>query len=162
MNASAPARFRLGLFILLAGLVVAGLTGFGVVRSFPDIGSWPRATGQDPAVELQAGDWTVFVENGTDRPDRIEGPDGSELPVRSLGSTQTYSIGSRSGRSVGAITAPTDGTYTVTPAAGTTIAFGQGFGRGLVTSIVTAFVGGVAALAMLIGGAVVVLRSRRR
>ncbi|MCP3991034.1 MAG: hypothetical protein GY724_18305 [Actinomycetia bacterium] len=149
-----------GGLILAIGLVVLGIT------SFPDVGAFPRASGENQPVVLTAGDWTVFAEGGgSARPRQITSPDGEPVFVGHLSSSQTYTSGSRSGVGVGTIKAPVDGTYLVTTEPGATVAFGQSFGSDLLMSILAflgaAFGGGGLLIVGLILAVVAATRRRR-
>ncbi len=154
-----------GLVMMGAGLALAVVLVVFGITSFPDTGAFPRVSGENQPVVLTAGDWTVFAEGGgTARPVQITGPNGEPVVISSLSSSQSYTSGSRSGISVGAIEAPTDGTYLVTTQPGATVAFGQSFGSDLLKSILAflgaAFIGG----GLLIVGLIlaVVAATRRR
>lgn len=141
-------------------LVAAVATGFGVYLSFPDVGSFPRASGENVPVELTAGEWTVFAENGGGPPVAIEDPDGQPVNVGFTTASQTYDLRGRSGRSVGEIDAPTDGTYLVTTQPGQTVAFGQGFLGALFRTIAVALIGGLLTVILFVVGLVLALRKR--
>jgi hypothetical protein len=160
LGAVAPRRRRwawLGAALVVAGLIVGSVVAVAVIWLFPDVGSFPRASGEGVPVELAAGEWTVFVEGGLQPPRSIEGPDGANIAVRPISSRQSYSYGGRSGDAVGTITAPVDGTYLVTTAPGETIAFGKHFGRRLAAAIATGIVGGMLALGSFAVGLVIVV-----
>jgi hypothetical protein len=131
-----PGSMALGFLLLGLGLVVGVALVMLAIRSFPDVGSYPRVTGEQQPVALTAGRWTVFAEGGGDLPPReITSAQGRVIPVESMSSSQTYEIGGHQGQSVGTISILTDGTYFVTTEPGRTVAFGQGFGSELLRAI---------------------------
>ncbi len=145
-----------GLVLFVAALAVAVIT-------FPRPGGFPRTSGPTSTVDLTAGSWTVFAEGPGGSPISITAPDGTTVDVspRSFSSSE-YSIGSRSGVSVGTIDAPVDGSYTVTVAAGDTFAFAQNFGRDLAVAIVSGLLGVFGALAFIALGIILVILGRNR
>ncbi|MDH3679016.1 MAG: hypothetical protein OEV40_03605 [Acidimicrobiia bacterium] len=159
VQASARARkskrmVKVGLVLGGVGLVLAPLFGFLGWRSLPDVNEFPRASGERQPVVLTEGEWTVFAEGPAGLgPTLIEGPDGAPVPVRSVFTSQTYTLSGRTGESVGEVDIAADGTYLVTTPAGETTAFAQDFASSLVASIglflAAVFVGGGM---LLIGG----------
>lgn len=157
-----PAVRAVGLVLVVLGLVVITVAVFVAIRFFPDVDSYPRATGDRTEVELTAGRWTVFAEGDGRAPERIDAPDGTIVELRALGSSQNYDLNGRSGVAVGSITATVDGTYVVTAQPGETYAFGQNFGRRLATALVAGIVGGLAGAVCLLAGVVALIVGRRR
>ncbi len=126
----------IGLGLMAAGLVVAVVFGILGWRNLPEPASFPRASGQSQPVELTAGDWTIFAEGGgTARPTEIVGPDGQTIVIDTSFGSQTYNLDGFSGVAVGTITAPVDGQYLVTTAAGQTSAYTQSFASSLFASV---------------------------
>lgn len=153
---------RMGAAIAMLGIVVGVLAALAAVVLFPDVGAYHRASGERAPVELTAGNWTVFVEGGLERPRDIEAPSGAGVELQPISSRQSYSYSGRSGAAVGAISAPTDGTYLVTTAPGVTVAFGQNFGRKLAAAIVVGVIGGLVAVGSLVVGLFTIAASRHR
>lgn len=127
---------KIGLVLGAIGLVLGALLGFLGWRNLPEVSDFPRASGERQPVTLTRGEWTVFAEGPGGRgPELIEAPDGSAVRVRSVLTSQTYTLGGRSGQSVGEVDIPVDGIYLITTPPGETTAFAQGFASALVTSI---------------------------
>lgn len=139
---------RNGLIILAVavalgvGLLVAGLT------AMPDVGQFPRATSDGEAVELQAGNWTVFAEGSGAAPIQILGPDQQVISISESRVNSNYNYGGRRGYSVGNITIPETGSYTVTNGPGGTTAFAQNFAGDLTKAILLIVAGSLVGLSL--------------
>jgi len=72
-------------------------------------------------IRLEEGEWTLYHEYrgattgfAADPDVVITGPDGDEVPVRSVTVEESYEVGGREGRAFGKFTADVAGAYTVT------------------------------------------------
>lgn len=142
--------------VLLTVAVVAGVgllvTG---LLAMPDIGAFPRATGEQQAVDLTAGTWTVFAEGSGVPPAEIVGPDEQIVPIESSSVNANYNYGGRRGYSIGKVSIPETGSYLVTNGPGGTTAFAQSFGSDLTKAILVIVAGSI--LGLVLGGAGLVL-----
>ncbi|MEM9134662.1 MAG: hypothetical protein AAF962_07970 [Actinomycetota bacterium] len=152
----------LGVALIIAAIALFIVAIVVAIALFPRPGGFPRTSGTNSTVELTAGTWTVFAEGQGSRPIGIEAPDGTVVTVGPQFSSSNYTIGGRSGTSVGSIEAPVDGTYTVVTAPGDTFAFGQNFGRDITVSILSGILGFFGGALLFIVGVVLVVMGKRR
>lgn len=158
-----PGSMKLGIILLAIGLLVAAVLGVLAFQRFPDVGSYPRTSGQAQPVSLTAGGWTVFAEGGSlAPPHQITAPDGSPVLVQPMLSNQTYSLGGHHGQSVGTIDAPVDGVYLVTTEPGHIVAFGQDFGSELLGAIGMIFAAVLGGGLLVVAGTVVLVVTQVR
>ncbi len=134
--------------VLGVGLLVAGLT------AMPDVGDFPRATGNQEVVELQAGTWTVFAEGSGAAPVEILGPDDQTVRISGSLVDSNYNYGGRRGYSVGKVTISETGSYLVTNGPGGTTAFAQNFASDLTKAILFIVVGSLVGLGLGVIGLV--------
>lgn len=139
---------RNGLILIAAALLLGiGFLVVGLTR-MPNIGEFPRATGNQGTVELQAGAWTVFAEGSGAAPVEILGPDEQIIPISGSLVNSNYNYGGRRGYSVGKVRIPETGSYLVTNGPGGTTAFAQGFASDLTKAILLIVAGSIIGLGL--------------
>ena len=144
-------HLRTGVILMVVAILAATILGFFASTRFPDVASYPRASGEGQPVTLTAGSWTVFAEDGTlAAPEEILAPDGQPVDIRPLSGSQNYNLSGHSGRGVATFEAPVDGEYLVTTQPGGLVAFTSSFGRDTATAVVSILA------AVFLGGAVFV------
>jgi len=142
-------KFGLGLVAL--SLFLAPLFGLLVYRASPDVPGFPRVDETATVVDLTAGSWGVFVEQGNHiRPTSMTGPGDLNIEiVRDPG--ESYYYDGTSGTQVATVELPTDGQYEVQVAAGQTVAFAQGWGDDVLRTFAFAGLAVLSAFGFILG-----------
>lgn len=150
---------KIGVAMVAVGLIAVPVFGVLAYLNAPDVDGYPRANDRTSVVELTAGGWDIYVEDGRlIPPTSITDPNGSGVEIRREFNTgSSYYSGETSGTKVAAVDLRSDGEYVVDVVDGQTISFVQGLEGDVFRSLAFGALAVLSAIALVFGGGCVAL-----